>query len=910
MWKEILNRTLYLGRRSEFERELDDEVRFHLEARAEELEREGLTRRDAMDRARREFGPRARASEDSRNAWQFQWMEDFRRDLVYGARAFAKNPGFTAVAILSLGIGVGANYMMFTVVDMSALRPPKIPRPNEVVGVIATAKDANSQTISYPDFAALRDRSQSFEDVAAFTAVSTGIAARAGAQPRVEDGKLVTGDFFDVIGIKPAMGRTFLPEEETPGKDSVVVLSHQCWQDHFGLDPAILGKPARIDGMDFTVIGVMPPQFSDLDNSLTDDYTCFFVPMGAARRLGAAPDLLENRGVRSLTVFGRLKPGVPLTRARAEAATIAGTLAKEYPATNRDRSMTVRTAFEVRTAGGGVPVSAVAMGLSGLVLLIACANVAGLLTSRGPARAQEIAMRLAIGAGRPRLIRQLLTESLLLGAGGGLAGLAIGYIPISLAKQVALQFDPRVAVELPSALDLRLLGFGITVAMLSVILFGLMPAFQTTRADLVTVIKGSAPKRRGRFGRLFRGRSLLVAGQVAISLLLLTITSVLYAGAYKGIVSSLRNPGFQVDHLLAIDFDPATVHYKDARAQQFFKDLVGRLRGVKDVRSAALMYQDVAVIRPESPAAHDDVRVSGVWADEGFFETLGIPLLQGRTFQSADIAAKPSVAIVNEVLAKRYWPGQNAVGKRIRLSTGQWVDVIGLAKIERFMAAGTPPLDTIFLPFGATKDRDVRLAVRSTGDPQAPAEPIRRIIHDLDPDQAMPDAHAVQPFIALVLRAAWLGLDTFGALGVLGLLLALIGLYGLIAYEVNSRTREIGIRMALGARAGAVVRMVLRQGIVLAVVGLGLGMTLNYGLMEVMQAFLGAGGAGGGDAKPPEPNGGNQISLSAGYGPDSTFNGHALAILVIAVFVVTMIAAWLPARRAARVDPNVALRAE
>jgi len=906
---QLMRRAGYLGRRGQFERELDDEVRFHLEARAEELQREGLTEREAMDRARREFGSRARIQEDSRTAWQFQWIEDFWRDLVYGARAFAKHPGFTAVAILSLGIGVGANYAMFTVVDMAALRPPKIPRPNEVVSVIATAKEGNSETLSYPDYVALRDRSQSFEGLAAFTAVSTGIAARAGAEPRVEDGKLVTSGFFDMIGVKPAMGRTFLPEEErTPGKESVVVLSHQCWQDHFGLDPAILGKPARIDGIDFTVIGVMPPQFSDLDDTLTDDYNCFFVPIGAARRLGSAPDLLENRGQRSLTVFGRLKPGVPLDRARAEAATVAGTLAKDYPVTNRDRSIMVRTAFQARTAGGSLSVDAFVMILAGLILLIACANVAGLLTSRAPARAQEIAMRLAIGAGRPRLIRQLLTESLLLGVGGGLAGLVIGYVPIQLTKQVALQFDPRLSVMLPTVFDLRLLGFGMAVAMVSVILFGLMPAFQTTRADLVTVIKGPAPRRRGRLGRLIRGRNVLVVSQVAVALLVLTVTSILYTGVYKGFVASVRNPGFQVDHLLGIDFDPSTVHFKDARAKQFFRDLVARTRHATEVRAATLLYQDVAVIRPESPLAHDDVRTSGVWGDEEFFETLGIPVVQGRVFQRADISEKPSVAIVNEVLAKRYWPGQNPVGKRIRLNTGQWVDVIGLAKIDRFMAFGTPPLDTIFLPFGAPEDRDVRLAVRSAGDPQAPAESIRRIIHDLDPDQAIPDPHSVQPFFALVMRAVWLGLNTFGAMGVLALLLALVGLYGLLAYEVSSRTREIGIRMALGARAGAVVRMVLRQGVALAVLGVGAGMALNYGLMKVMQALTGGGPAVVG--QPPQPNGGNQISLNAGFGSDAAFNNHALIILVIAVFAVAIFAAWLPARRAARVDPNVALRAE
>jgi predicted permease len=702
------------------------------------------------------------------------------------------------------------------------------------------------------------------------------------------------------------MGRDFAAQE-----DSVTILSHSCWQNEFGADPAAIGRLARIKGIEFTIAGVMPSKFTDVDDDLSDDDPCFYLPIRAASRVGSAPDLLENRGQRSLTVVGRLKKDIPIERARTEVATIAGTLAKDYPDTNRDRSIIVRTVLEYRSGGrSGITMAGIAMALAGMVLLVACANVAGLLTSRAPARAREMAMRLSIGARRSRLIRQLLTESLLLAAGGGAAGIAIGYIPMALGKRLAVEFDPHLAADFQTAaMNPRLLAFSIAVALLSVIVFGLAPAFQATRADPASVMKGDAGflPRRGLLGRVFRGRNLLVAGQVAISLLLLTITSVLYAGVYKGLVTDFENPGFEVDRLLGVSFDPAVVHLKDSRAPQFFRDLVGRLRMAKGVKAAALDYQDIAVIRPESPVVHDDVRTSGVWVDDGFFETLGIPLIEGRSFHSADLGTSPAVAIVNHVLVRHYWPGQSAVGKQIRLATGQWVTVVGVAKLNAFMAFGSGPMDIIFLPYGAPKGRDIMLTARSAGDPRGLVEPIRAMIHDLDPDQAMPDARTWQNSFGIFMRAALLSLDTLGAMGVLGMLLALVGLYGLLSFEVGSRTREIGIRMALGARAGAVVRMVLRQGVALAIVGVGLGVALDWGAVKLLVAVLGGPSNAGDDPKPPAPNGGSQINIQAG---SATFGDHAFAILVIAVFVVTIVAAYLPARRAARVDPNVALRAE
>ncbi len=916
---ELMRHVGYLGRRRQFDKELDDEVRFHLEARAEELQREGLTAKEAMDRARREFGPRARMQEESRAAWQIQWLEDFWRDIVYGARAFAKSPGFTIAAILSLGIGVGANCVMFAIVDGTFLRPPRIPQPGEVVAVVSTALNSDSSPVSYPEYAAVRDRSQSFEGIAAFLDASTGFSAHPGNPPKSKSGKAVTSSFFEVLRSQPELGRSFLPEEDAiPGRDSVAVLSHACWQDEYGSDPAVLGKPARINGVNFTVVGVMPARFTDVDDDLMDDNSCFYIPLRAAPRVVAAPDLLENRTQRSLVVYGRLKPSVPLVRAQAEVSTIAATFEKDHPDTNSHRSMLVRSMLQLRSGGtAGITMGATAMSMAGVVLLIACLNVAGLLTSRAPARAREIAMRLAIGAGRSRLIRQLLTESMLLAMGGVVVGIAVGQIPLLLARSIASKFDAFSVQPFPFEEDVRVLAFSVAVALASVFLFGLLPAFRATRTDLNSVIKdgGGYPPRHSRLGRLFRGRNILVVGQVAISLLLLTTTSVLYVGVYKGFVNSVKNPGFQVERLLAIDFEPPKIHAKEAHAGQFFKDLVDRLNHTQGVKAAALDYQDFATIRPDSSVVHDNVKVSGVWIGERFFDALGIPILQGRAFQAADLRGAPAVAVINEPLAKRYWPGENAVGKQIKLSTGQWVSVIGVAKINAFMAFGSPPLDTIFLPFAMPNRRDIRLMVASTGKPETVVEPIRAIVHDLDPDQVVPEAMPFQRMFDAWINGALLGLNTLAAMGVLGLVLALVGLYGLLSYEVNSRTREIGIRMALGARAGAVVRTVLRYGVALAVCGIGAGMTLNWGLERALAAILGSNaannGSGNGNVQPPPaPNDGSQISMNAGYGSNSHFGHEALTILVIAVFVVTIIAAWLPARRAARVDPNVALRAE
>jgi len=916
-WKELIQRAKHFGQRSQFDAELDDEIQFHIETRAEELQTEGLSRAEAFNQARREFGSRARMAEDTRAAWRFQWLEDFWRDLAYTARSFRASPGFATVAILSLAIGVGANCVMFSFVEAMLLRLPRVPSPRQVVAVISKALESNAPQASYPDYRDLRELTSSFAGMTAFSGVTVGFAPRPGMEPRIKEGKLVTGNFFDVLGVGPEVGRGFLAEEDrVPGNANVAILSHACWETDFGSDPSVIGKQARINGSDFTIIGILPKRFTDIDDDLDDARPDFYIPLRASARMGRGADDLRDRGIRNLAILARLKPGVPAATARAEVATIGATLEKRYPDTNKNRGMTVQTIREYRGADHANILTAMLMTLAGAVLLVACANVAGLLIGRGPARAKEIAMRLAIGAGRARLIRQLLTESFLLAVAGGVAGIAIGYIPIAIARQIQLPGNP------PQSLDFQLNGdvllFSMAVALLSVFLFGMIPAFQATRRDLVAAMNGTgaATRHYGRLRRILRGRNFLVAGQVAIALLLMTVSSLLYVGVYRTLAASFQNPGFQVDHLLATDFEISITHYKGAAQTHFLDQLVERVRNLNDVQSATLTYQGIAEVRPENAAKPDDVPTSGVWGDEDFFDALGIPILKGRAFRKGDTGHAPAVAIVNEVLARHHWPGQDAVGKQLRVSgdtagdTAQWVEVVGVVKINNYHAFGVPPQDIVFLPYTPPpKPHDVSLLVRAAREPFQLVEPMRKIIRELDPDQAVPTAETWQHAYGVFTYMLQLGTSIIGAMGVLGLMLALVGLYGLVMFEVNSRTREIGIRMALGARQSTVVNMVLRQGVVLAVCGVAAGVGLNWGVVRVLMSFLGKNPPGppSPETPPPAPNEGNSISVHLGT---DTFGDHGFYVLVLAVFVITLVAAYIPARRASRVDPNVALRCE
>lgn len=812
------------------------------------------------------------------------------QDVRYAVRVLAKNRAFTLVAVLSLAIGIGANSAMFSFADSLLLRPMPVLHPNEVVTINGKSSKDRPGNLSYPDYADYRDRTKTFDSLVAYTVAPFGFAARPDALPQVKYGLMVSGNLFQAMGVEPALGRSFRPDEDqVPGRDAVVVLGYEFWMLQFSGDRTVIGKTVRLNGVDFTIVGVAPKDFTGMDQYLR---LPLFVPLHMAPRLSADPEkpLLETRDRRGLEVKGRLKPGVSLARAQAELQAIAKGLEQTYPATNHDQSIEIQTEFQARVANDPTDAALVAMllTLSGLVLLVACANVANLLLSRARARSREIAVRLAIGAGRMRLVRQLLTESLLIGVGGGLFGIAVAYGGISFLNQ--LQIPTELPISLTFQLDTRTLLFGMAGSVISVLLFGLIPAFQTTRTDLVRSLK-SADADSGGKQRIW-GRNLLVVGQVAVSLVLLIMTSMMY----RGFTRELRaGPGFRTDHLVTMSFDPSLVKFNEAQTQQFFKQLVERAASTPGVKSAGLTsvipmlpQQDGKSIVPEGykfPKGTESVSLLTDTVDDRYFDTMGVAIVRGRSFVAGDSATSPKVAIVNEVLAAKYWPNQDPIGKRLHLDDpqGPLVQIVGVAKTAKYIFISEPPMEFLYLPLSQNPKSRVTLLVQSAGPAQGLAAPLREVVRSLDPNQPIYDVRTMEDlYQARAVKTPNLIIQTVGALGMMGLLLAMVGLYGLVAYSVSRRTREFGIRMAIGAERPQVLRMVMRQGLKLALAGIAIGLVMSLGCGRALKAILG-----------PAEN-----------------DPMSFVIVSVVLLAVTMLAAYVPALRASRVAPMKALRWE
>lgn len=823
-------------------------------------------------------------------------IEHLWHDVRYGLRMLARTPGFTAVAILSLAIGIGANCAIFSFADALLLRPLPVARPGEVYTIGSTlnieAFGVSALATSYPDYLDIRDRAKSFDGLVAFTYETAGFAARPDQTPRLTMGMLATANLFRVMGVTPVLGRGFTAEEDrVPGRDAVVVLGHALWAREFASDPNVLGRRVDIDGHPFTIIGVAPAGFTALDQAVRLD---FFVPLMMSPALVGDPKAasMQARDARNLSIKGRLAPGVSQAAAQAELTTIAADLAQAYPATNKNERMAIRTELQERIAEDPPDATLIEMlaTLALAVLFVACANVAGLLTSRAPARAREMALRLAIGAGRARIARQLITESLLIALAGGAAGLAVGYAGMLLFRQVQLPTD--LPIVLTFQLDRRALLFSLAVSVASAVLFGISPAIQATRTDLTSAMKTGdtiAPGRRRRWGR-----SILVGGQVAVSVVLLVVAMFMYRGFRHQIDDG---PGYRTDHMLLMSVDTGLVHYSDAQAEGFFRDLAERARSVPGVTRVAMTTavpmgnnQSVETVAPEGfqfPPGKDNATVLSSRIDEHYFDTLGLTLVEGRNFTVDDAAASPKVAIVNEAFAHHYWPGQDPIGKRFRLvdRDNAWVQVVGLAKTSKYVFIAEPPTEYVYLPYRQRTPHEMTMVVRSAGDPAALAAPLREVVRGLDGNMPIYNVRTMTEFYRMRVTAIFnVLIGTVGALGLMGLALAIVGLYGLVAYAVSRRTREIGIRMAIGADQPAVLRMVLRQGLVLAAVGLVLGV---------------AGSVGAG------------VLLRAAFHTAREQRDIASIVIVIpVVLVVTALAAYVPARRASHVNPVEALRQE
>src|SRR5580704_2918453 len=631
------------------------------------------------------------------------------QDLSHGCRMLAKNPTFTLVAVISLAIGIGANCAMYSWADALLLRPLPVSRPGEVISIGTKVSLAGFTSLvnSYPDFRDLRDRTGSFDNLTAFTGITIGFATKPDALPQMKYGALVTGNLFTAMGVEPEFGRSFRPDEDQiPGRDAVVILDHSLWEQQFAADRSVLGRKVRLNGVEFTVIGVAPDRFTGMIQMIRP---AFYVPLMMYPRLSANPKALESRVMRNLDVKGRLKPGVSMGQAQAELTTLARNLQRTYPDTNKNQDMVVRTELETRIDQDPIDaaLSAMLLMLSAAVLLVACINVASLLTSRAPARAKEMALRLAIGAGRTRLVRQLITESLLVALAGGVLGVGVGYLGVMVFRQIQIPTD--LPITLSFQLNPRVLLFSLTVAVFSVLLFGLIPALQTTRVDLASTMKTGDTAASGR--RRLWGRGFLVGCQVAVSLILLTISVFMYHGFRRELAS---NQGFRKDHLLMMSFDPSLVHYSDAQTQQFYKQLVERTRSAPGVRAVALASSvpmspeaDAAAVVPEGyqfPTGKDNATVFANRVDENFFETMGVSLVRGRGFRETDSSDTPRVAVVNEQFEQHYWPGEDARGKRRRVQYAKnpnspWVQILGITKTGKYLWIAEPPTVFLYLPY-------------------------------------------------------------------------------------------------------------------------------------------------------------------------------------------------------------------
>jgi predicted permease len=709
--------------RSQREDSLRSEIRDHLAREIADNITDGMSTEDARHAALRKFGPVLRATEDTRAVWVWTWLEQLWHDVLHGARMFAKNPGFTIVAVVSLAFGIGANCAMFSAADALILRPLTVSHPEEVVAVGSEYQFgnlSNSLYASYPDYVDLRDRSQSFDGLVACGPIRASVAFDKEAAAQVKVGSIVSANFFRVLGIEPELGRGFRPEDEAPATaDALVVLSHDTWAQNFDSKPDVLGKKIQIGGIEFIIIGVSPDRFTSLERFRKP---AFFVATAMWPKLIRPADLnpLEARGYRSLTLEGRLKHGVSVATARAEIGGIGRGLEQLYPTTNQGHATTIRTQLEENTRRDPIDTELIGLltALSAAVLFVACANVAGLLTSRAPVRAREIALRLAIGAGRARLIRQLLTESLMIATAGELLSIPIAYIGILVFRQIQFPFD-GVAVP-PMYIDQRAMLFSLAVGLASSLLFGLAPAIQTTRADLASALKSADVAKPGR--RRLWGRNLLVTAQVAISLVLLTMATFANRAFRKELTHGM---GFRSDHMVMMSFDPSLQSSKPGpvqlvRAQRFYEELMARVRVLPGVKSAALASsiplayrESTPKIQPEGfrfPPGQDGATILTSRVSTDYFDVMAVPILRGRAFRVTDSEGAPRVAVVNEYVAQHYWPAQDPIGKRFRFNgasgpgsnqpglNATWIEVVGVAKGGRYLYIAESPTEFVYLP--------------------------------------------------------------------------------------------------------------------------------------------------------------------------------------------------------------------
>jgi predicted permease len=817
-------------------------------------------------------------------------MGTLMQDLRYGLRMLAKNPGLTAVAVVTLALGIGANTAIFTLANGALLRPLPVEEPDRLVSVFTSQNGEGYNHSSYPDYRDLRDKDSAFSGLAAHFYYPMSL--KGSGQPEVITGQVVTGNFFNVLGVKPVLGRTFNPDDDqAPGSHPVAILSYRAWQRRFAGDPEILGKSVLINSYPFTVIGVAPQGFTGLCTFLRPDV---WVPTMMAQQVSMFPVEIENRGWGWLKMVGRLKPGVSLEQARAATDVLAANLGREYPETNRKKAFPMVEANDNRigllnTTEGAKKLLGLLMAVVGLVLLIACFNVANLQLARAAWRQREFAVRLSLGASRWRIFRQLLTESVLLALVAGAAGtlLAVWAVEALVALQASVVEFP---VEMNLALDYRVLGFTLVLALASGVIFGLAPALQTTRPGLAATLKDQGTSVSRSKGRALVQRSLVIA-QVALSLVLLISTGLFLRSLNNTLAV---NPGFETGNRLVIPVNLGFVQYEHAKARQFLRTLVERVKALPGVESAAvaaelplgqLHIRNLIAVDDYQPAPDEPMEVRVNFVGPKYFETLGIPILNGRGIEEQDREDAKRVAVINEVMAKRFWPGRDPIGRTIRAGGDSPVEVVGVARNGKYDTLGEKAQPYLCVPMRQVDFylKQVSLLVKTSGDPRGLAGPVQQEIQRLDPNLPVSHVMTMKDFVDYRVQETGGPAKIVGIMGLLALILAMVGVYGVTSYAVSRRTQEFGIRMALGARRAQILKLVLRQGLIMVLIGVGMGLVVASLVARLLSSFL----------------------YGVGALDPATFVGVSLALLGVA-----LLACYVPARRATRVDPMVALRYE
>lgn len=816
-------------------------------------------------------------------------MKTLFQDVRYGLRMLWKTPGFTIVAVVSLALGVGLNTAIFSIVNVMLIRPlPVVKDQGRVVWLRAP--------ISYPDYLDYRDKTRSFEGMAAATGTSEFSLQGAGG-PEVIKGEFVTENYFDVLKVGALKGRTFAKEEgQTPVP--VVVLSEHLWRTHFDSDSSIIGRQISLNGLSFSVIGVASKDFIGTEAGLNRE---LWVPLRmqpvlnppeTVRAADPASSRFQSRDSHWLAVFARLAPGVSREQAGSDLDNVARGVAETYQ--GRASAETLRSVQLLTMSGGmdprdqaeALPLAGIVMAVVALVLLIACANIAGLLLARAAVRRRETAIRQALGATRPRLVRQWMTESVLLGIGGGAVGLVLALWANQLLISY-LQTTPLASLDL--GLDWRVLAFTLLVSVVTGIVFGLAPAVQAARVDIVTSLKSEDAQRAG--SRRSRLRTAFVTAQLTMSVVLLVC-----AGLFIRSLQSANtiDPGFRVDRALTVPINLGLLRYKESDGENFYRNLLARVQAQPGVESASLVrfaqlglaYAQFQVF-VEGRDRKDDEGFSTGFNVVGpnYFKTMETPLLRGRDFSDADRKGAPEVVVINQTLATALWPNEDVLGKRVSVSgpKGPFLEVVGVARDGKYRSLGETPHPYIYQPLLQSYDPKMTLVVRTTGEPQSVVTSVREQIRVLEANLPIADVKTLREQVDLSLFPSRVAAWTLGGFGGLALLLAAIGIYGVVSYSVAQRTREIGLRRALGAKESDVLKLVLGEGFFVVSIGLVLGLLLAFAATRLIAGFLYG-------VAPTDP---------------LTFGGVPLLLGLIAVG-----ACYIPARRATKVDPLVALRYE